>query len=50
MKPGDSLSKIAKDVYGDADDYMRIFEANKDKLSDPDKLQAGEVLNIPAAQ
>jgi len=50
VKPGDSLSKIAREVYGNANDYMRIFEANKDNLSDPDKLQPGEVLNIPAAQ
>ena len=50
MKPGDSLSKIAQEVYGNANEHMRIFEANKDKLSDPDKIRPGEVLNIPAAQ
>jgi nucleoid-associated protein YgaU len=47
VKPGDSLSKIAKDFYGNADDYMRIFEANKDRLNDPNKIQAGQELVIP---
>ena len=44
---GDSLSKIAKHFYGNANDYMKIFEANKDKLSDPDKIKAGMALVIP---
>lgn len=48
VKPGDSLSKIAKEFYGNANDYMRIFEANKDKLDDPDKVHAGDELVIPA--
>jgi nucleoid-associated protein YgaU len=48
VKPGDSLSKIAKHFYGDANQYMRIFDANQDQLSDPDKIQAGQELNIPA--
>jgi LysM repeat protein len=49
VQPGDSLSKIAKHFYGDASDYMRIFEANKDQLDDPNKVQVGMELNIPAA-
>lgn len=47
VQPGDSLSKISKEVYGNANQYMRIFEANKDKLSDPDKIKAGMELLIP---
>jgi LysM repeat protein len=49
VQPGDSLSKIAKQFYGNANDYMRIFEANKDKLGDPNKVQVGQELVIPAA-
>lgn len=49
VKPGDTLSKIAKDHLGDAGAYMKIFEANKDQLSDPDKIKPGQVLKIPAA-
>ncbi len=45
---GDTLSKISKQFYGDANDYMRIFEANRDQLKDPDKIQIGQVLKIPA--
>ena len=48
VQPGDTLSKIAKQFYGDAGKYMKIFDANKDKLKDPDKIQAGQELNIPA--
>jgi len=47
VKSGDSLSKIAKQVYGDANRYMDIFNANKDKLSDPNKIQPGQKLAIP---
>jgi nucleoid-associated protein YgaU len=47
VEPGDSLSKISKQFYGDAGKYMKIFEANKDKLSDPDKVRAGQQLVIP---
>jgi nucleoid-associated protein YgaU len=47
VKPGDSLSKIAKNFYGNANDYLRIFEANKDTLNDPDEIQAGQELVIP---
>jgi len=47
VQPGDSLSKISKQFYGDANKYMKIFEANKDKLTDPDKIKAGMDLLIP---
>lgn len=50
VKPGDTLSKIAKDHLGNANSYMAIFEANRDQLSDPDKIKPGQVLKIPAAQ
>ena len=49
VKPGDTLSKIAKEFYGNANDYMRIFNANKDKLKDPNQIQVGQELKIPAA-
>ncbi len=48
VKSGDTLSKISKQFYGDANEYMRIFYANRDKLKDPDKIQVGQELNIPA--
>ncbi len=48
VKAGDTLSKISREFLGDANGYMRIFEANKDQLSDPDKIQPGQVLKIPA--
>jgi nucleoid-associated protein YgaU len=48
VKSGDNLSKISKNFYGDANEYMRIFYANRDKLNDPDKIQVGQTLNIPA--
>lgn len=44
---GDTLSKIAKEQYGNANDYMKIFEANKPMLSHPDKIYPGQVLRIP---
>ena len=47
VQPGDSLSKISKQVYGNASMYMKIFEANKDKLDDPDKIRPGMDLRIP---
>jgi LysM repeat protein len=49
VKSGDTLSKISKQYYGDANDYMRIFYANRDKLRDPDKIQVGQQLTIPNA-
>jgi nucleoid-associated protein YgaU len=45
---GDTLSKISKQFYGDANQYMKIFNANRDKLTDPDKIQPGQNLVIPA--
>lgn len=48
VQPGDSLSRIAKHFYGDANEYMKIFEANTDQLDDPNKIQAGQTLKIPA--
>lgn len=50
VKSGDTLSKIAKDMYGDASRYPQIFEANKPMLKDPDKIYPGQVLRIPAEQ
>jgi len=47
VKSGDTLSKIAKEMLGDAGAYMAIFNANKDQLSDPDKIKPGQVLKIP---
>jgi LysM repeat protein len=48
VKAGDSLSKISKELYGNAKDYMKIFEANRDILSDPNKIHPGQTLKIPA--
>jgi nucleoid-associated protein YgaU len=48
VKPGDTLSKLAQQFYGDASQYRRIFEANRDKVTDPDRIQVGQVLTIPA--
>jgi len=47
VKSGDTLSKIAREHLGDANSYMKIFDANKDQLSDPDKIKPGQVLKIP---
>jgi len=47
VQSGDTLSEISKQFYGDASQYQRIFEANRDKLSDPDKVDVGQVLTIP---
>ncbi|HTU99215.1 MAG TPA: LysM peptidoglycan-binding domain-containing protein [Luteitalea sp.] len=49
VQSGDTLSKIAKAHLGDANAYMKIFEANKNIISDPDKIQPGQVLTIPKA-
>jgi nucleoid-associated protein YgaU len=48
VKSGDTLSKIAKQFLGDANAYPKIFEANRDQLSDPDKISPGQILKIPA--
>ena len=50
VKAGDNLSRISKQYYGDANEYMRIFYANRDKLHDPDKIQVGQQLTIPKAE
>lgn len=47
VKKGESLSKIARDYYGDAMLYPKIFEANRDILSHPDRIQPGQKLRIP---
>jgi nucleoid-associated protein YgaU len=47
---GDNLSKIAKHFYGDANQWKRIFEANRDVLKDPDKILPGQKLQIPPKQ
>ena len=47
VKAGDTLGAIAKAHLGDASAYMKIFEANKDQLSDPNKIKPGQVLRIP---
>jgi nucleoid-associated protein YgaU len=49
VKSGDTLSQIAKDYLGNANAYMEIFNANKDQLTDPDKIKPGQVLRIPEA-
>jgi len=50
VKSGDTLSKIAKQFYGDANRHNELFEANKPMLKDPDKIYPGQVLRIPAAK
>ncbi len=48
VKSGDTLSKISKEVYGDAMKYNIIFEANRPMLEHPDKIYPGQILRIPA--
>ncbi|MGE0705520.1 MAG: LysM peptidoglycan-binding domain-containing protein [Vicinamibacterales bacterium] len=48
VKSGDTLSRIAKEHLGSANAYMKIFELNKDQLTDPDKIKPGQVLKLPA--
>ena len=47
VKSGDNLSKIAKEFYGNANAYMKIYEANRPMLSHPDKIYPGQTLRIP---
>jgi nucleoid-associated protein YgaU len=47
VKPGDTLSRIAQEHLGSANAYMKIFELNKDQLTDPDKIKPGQVLRLP---
>ena len=47
VQPGDTLSAIAKKFLGNASEYMEIYSANRDQLTDPDKIKPGQVLKIP---
>ena len=47
VQSGDSLAKIAKHVYGDADKWHAIYNANRDKIKNPDLIQPGQVLTLP---
>jgi nucleoid-associated protein YgaU len=46
---GDSLSKIAKHYYGDASQWRKIYDANRDQISNPDLIHPGQTLKIPGA-
>jgi nucleoid-associated protein YgaU len=48
VKAGDTLSKISKEFLGSADEYMKIFKANADQLTNPDQIKPGQVLRIPS--
>src|SRR5262245_59831580 len=48
VQAGDTLSAIAKRMLGNANSYMEIFNANRDQLTDPNKIQPGQVLKIPS--
>ena len=48
IQSGDTLSKIAKEHYGDANAYNKIFEANREVIGDPDKIYPGQQIRIPA--
>jgi nucleoid-associated protein YgaU len=47
VQSGDSLSKIAKRVYGDANKWHTIFDANRDTIKNPDLIHPGQVLTLP---
>jgi len=47
VKPGDTLSKISREFYGDPNEYQKIFNANRTVLKDPDTIRAGQELVIP---
>lgn len=49
VKKGDTLSAIARSHYGNAGEWRRIFEANRDAIRDPDLIHPGQTLRIPAA-
>lgn len=49
VKSGDSLSKIAKRLYGDAQQWRKIYEANKDQIQNPDLIHPGQTIRIPDA-
>ena len=48
IQSGDSLSKIAKEKYGEMDKWKDLFAANKEVIQDPDKIYPGQVIRIPA--
>lgn len=48
VESGDSLSKIAKELLGDAERWPEIYEANKDKIDDPNEIHPGQELEIPS--
>jgi len=48
VQAGDSLSKISRQFYGNANEYMKIFEANRDQLTDPNQIKPGQTLKIPS--
>ena len=50
VQAGDTLSLVSKRMYGDAEHYMKIFEANRDKLQDPDHIEVGQQLIIPVLE
>jgi nucleoid-associated protein YgaU len=50
VQAGDTLSKIAKEQLGNANEYQAIFAANRDQLDNPDRIKPGQVLKIPAAK
>ena len=47
VMPGESLASIATHFYGDANAWKRIFDANRDQLTDPDRIKIGQMLKIP---
>ena len=49
LKSGDSLSKIAKRLYGDAQKWRKIYDANKDQIENPDLIYPGQTFRIPEA-
>ncbi len=49
VKSGDTLSKISQQFLGSSGEYMKIFEANRDQLDNPDKIKVGQTLKIPVA-
>jgi LysM repeat protein len=48
VEKGDTLSGIAHKIYGKSSEYHKIFEANRDQLSDPDQIRPGQTLKLPA--
>ena len=48
VKPGDTLLKIANEMYGNPNGYQKIFDANRDQLRDPNQIRPGQQLKIPA--